>query len=74
MSKIVELPVITKLDIPVERILRRAQEADLESAVVIGFTADGDFWFSSTQADGGDVIWLLEKAKLELLQIDLAAE
>ena len=74
MSKIVELPVITKLDIPVERILRRAQEADLESVVVIGFTADGDFWFSSTQADGGDVIWLLEKAKLELLQIDLAAE
>ena len=58
---------ITKLDLPADRVLlKAAQEADLESTVIIGFTKDGDFYFASSLADGGNVLWLLELAKREL--------
>lgn len=69
MSKIVELDVITTVPLPAERVLRRAGEADLETAVIVGWTKDGEFYFASTHSDGGEVIYLLERAKLELLNI-----
>lgn len=30
---------------------------------------EGQFYFASTYADGCDVLWLLEKAKLALLRV-----
>lgn len=68
-ADIIELPVITKLDIPVERVIRKASEADLDEIVVVGSTKDGDFYFCSNKADGGTVLWLLEGAKMKLLKI-----
>lgn len=38
----------------------------LACVVVIGQTPDGEMWVSSTDG-GGDTLWLLEKAKLEVL-------
>lgn len=67
-SNVVELDLITKLDIPVERILRRASEAGLTEVVVIGFDADGGEYFASSVSDGGGVLWHLERAKLKLLR------
>jgi len=58
---------ITRHDIPVERILEAAGGADLRVAVVIGYDAEGDEYFASSIADGADVIWLLERCKLQLL-------
>ena len=69
MGEVIMLPVITRLDLPPERILAAATEDGLEQAVVIGTTKDGEFYFASSVADGGSVLWLLEIAKKRLLEI-----
>lgn len=68
MTNVIELPVITTLDIPVERIIRKAEAANLASVVIVGTTQDGDLYFAGSMADGGDALWHLEKAKKELLE------
>ncbi len=68
MTNVIEPSFITKLDIPAERVLRKAQGSDLTTAVVIGWEADGDFYFASSAADGAEVLWLLEVAKKKLLE------
>lgn len=66
---VIEWGGVTRLDLPPERIVRRALEADLSGVVVIGYTAEGAFYFASSYADGGEVVWLLEMAKSELLAL-----
>lgn len=68
-DNVVVLPVVTRLDIPAERTLNTALEARLEGAVVVGTREDGTYYFASSLADGGDVLWLLEWAKMQLLQV-----
>jgi hypothetical protein len=68
MNNVVILPVVTRLDLPAQRTLDAACDANLETAVVIGWDADGDFYFASNKADGGDVLWLLELAKRKLFE------
>jgi hypothetical protein len=60
---------ITKLDLPAERIVSGASAANLETVVVIGFDGNGDFFFSSNKADGGEVLWLMELARKKLMEI-----
>ena len=69
-NNIVELPVITKLDIPSERVLHSAAKHGMDDVVVIGYDNDGEFYFASNKADGGTVIWLLELAKKKLLETE----
>jgi len=71
MDNVVILPVVTRLDIPVERILSAAKEAEMSEVVIIGFDKDGDFYFSASKADAGDVIWCLEMAKKKLLEVEV---
>lgn len=59
------LPVITSLDVPAERILDSARH--LKSVVIAGYDEEGNEWFASSLADGGDVLWLIERVKQELL-------
>lgn len=68
-NNVVEFDGITSLDIPPPRIFAKAAGAKLESVVVIGFQEDGNFYFASSMADGGDALWLLELAKKKLLDI-----
>ena len=68
MSNVIDLPVITTLDLDPERVLSKALEAKLTSVVILG-TSDGGEFFSSSVSDGADVIWMLERAKFKLLQI-----
>ncbi len=72
MGDLANLDTITKLDLPAERILNYAQNADLQSAVVIGYTEDGEFYFASSLAAGPEVLWLMELARTRL--IDTAEE
>lgn len=69
MSNVVELNNVTRLDLPPKRILKKAKEADLETIIIIGVTTDGELYFASSAADGGDVLWWMEKAKKALLEI-----
>ncbi len=68
-DNVVILPVVTTIPIPVERILTQAVKADLKMCIVIGEKEDGSLYFSSSEPDGGDVLWQLEKAKLALLHV-----
>jgi hypothetical protein len=67
MSNVVTLPCITKLDLPADRILEDAL-GKLDGVVIIGFDKDGNEFFASSYADGGQVVWLLERSKLKLLR------
>jgi hypothetical protein len=68
-ADVVTFPGITTLDIPPERILDQAQKAGLTEVVVLGYDKDGEEYFSSSIADGAEVIWLLERLKLQLLRL-----
>jgi len=70
MDNIEILDTVTRLDIPAGRVIDGAKEADLETALVIGWDEDGEFYFASSKADGGCVLWLLELAKKELMGDD----
>lgn len=67
MADVLILPVVTRLDVPAERILQAALDADLDKVVIAGYTKEGDHYFASSVADGGTVLWLIEKLKKELL-------
>lgn len=74
-SNVVELDVITRLDLPPERVLKWALEEDLESVVIIGCRKNGheskhgDEYFASSIAGGPEVVWMLERAKKKLLEM-----
>jgi hypothetical protein len=68
-ADVVYFPGPSRLDTPVGRVMEAAVEASLTEIVVIGFDEDGDFYFASSKADGGDVLWLLERAKHKLMTI-----
>lgn len=69
MGEVVDLDMVTRLDIPVERVLSRALEADLQSVVLLAYDKDGEEYFASSFADGGDMLWLMRRAERKLLDI-----
>jgi hypothetical protein len=68
MGDVVLFSGITSLDLPPERVLEAAIARGLRDVVICGHTADGDEYFASSAADGGTVLWALERAKLRLLR------
>jgi sugar phosphate isomerase/epimerase len=68
-AKIIQFTGITRLDLPPERVLEKAKEAGLEGVVVLGYTKDGEEFAASSYADGGTVLWLLERTKARLLGV-----
>jgi hypothetical protein len=62
-------PGITTLDHDASVMLELAKNAKLSGVVIVGWDEHGELFFSSNKADGGDVLWLLEKAKRMLLEI-----
>ena len=67
MGDVVNLNAITVNDIPAERVLNGALEANLDSAIVLGYTEDGNLYFASSKADGGEIMWLMETVKIRML-------
>lgn len=68
MGKVIPLNCVTRLDLPVDRVLEGAK-GNLEGVVILGYDNEGNEYFASTYADGGDVLWLLERCKIKLLTI-----
>ena len=66
MPKVIPLNNLTRLDLPVDRVLESAK-SELTGVVILGYDKEGDEYFASTYADGGDVLWLLERCKKSLL-------
>ncbi len=68
-GKVIVLDIITRLDIPAERVLNSALQHGLESVVITGYDKDGKEYFASSLADGGDALWLLKRCEKRLLEI-----
>ena len=69
-DNVIPLGGITRLDLPADRILESAK-GKMQGVVLLGFDDDGDLYFASSYADGGDVVWLLEMAKKKLLEVEI---
>ena len=72
IADVVVLNTTTSLDIPPERVLDAARERELTSVVVLGWLPNGEEYFAASIASGPEVVWLLERAKLALLNITAA--
>ena len=68
MGEVVELDCVTRLPMPSDTLLKKALAAGVTNVVIIGYDENGEFWFASSDADGGAVLWLLEQAKRELFE------
>jgi hypothetical protein len=68
MSNVIPFSGITRLDLDPDIVLENTK-GQLQGFVICGYTTEGEEYFASTYADGGDVIWLLERCKAELLKI-----
>ena len=69
MVKVVGINIFTKADIPPDKGLKAAI-GKLDKVVISGYTKDGKEYFASSTADGPDVLWLLERCKRNLLNIE----
>ncbi len=67
-GNLVYLGGVTKLDIPVSRVLNAASEEDLDTVILMGYTKDGEEYFACSVADGGTCLWMIEKFKAQLLK------
>lgn len=63
------LPVVTILDIDVERVLQAAIDAKPAYVLVIGEDASGKLYLASSKSDGGEALWWMEKAKRALMEV-----
>jgi hypothetical protein len=70
-DNVIPLGNITRLDLATDRVLDEVKGHCSDGVIVIGFDDDGAFYFASSIADGGEVLWLLEQAKIKLLQIEV---
>lgn len=68
-AEVVTLNLVTRLDVPADRVLEGAL-GKLDGAVVIGWAKDGELYAASSIADGADVLWLLEMLKLRLFKVE----
>lgn len=68
MSKVIPFKGITKLDLDPDTILESNKDK-LEGVVIMGWDKDGKEYFASSYADGGTVLWLVERMKKALLEI-----
>jgi len=66
MAKVLPFSGLTKLDIPIDRILD-GSKGKFDSVVILGYDEAGEEYFASSIADGGEVLWLLERCKQELM-------
>ena len=74
MAKLIDFPIgihegETRLDLDPDTILTAAV-GKLNEVVIVGYEADGSFYFASTRANGPDVLWLLKQAEQRLLAIE----
>jgi len=67
MGKIIPIGGIKKLDSNIKDILKEADH--LNSVVLMGWDKNDELYLASSEADGAEILWLLEKLKKVLLEI-----
>lgn len=65
---------VTRESFDPDIVLQGARRAELTSVLVLGWQEDGELFFSASDADGPEALWLLEMAKHRLLVAGSAEE
>lgn len=60
---------MTRIDFPADAILDEAK-GELESVVILGYDKKGREYIISSIANGGTVLWLIERAKQLLFELN----
>ena len=68
MSNVEEFSGRTRLSTPVNKILANAAGKSATDIVVIGWDSDGKLFLMSSEADAAEVNYLIDQAKLSLLE------
>ena len=68
MADIVPFGGVTRLNLDPDKVLQSAI-GEMTEVVICGLDKDGNRYFASTQADGGEVLWHLERARWALMQM-----
>lgn len=71
MSNVTDFPGLSRNATPVPKILASAAGQKLQSVVVVGMRENGTLFFASSDSDGKEVLWLMELAKWELMEVAL---
>lgn len=66
-GKVIDFKGPSSLDFDPDRILQ-ASIGKVESAIVIGWDKNGDFYFNSSISGGPEVLWLIEIARKQLIR------
>ena len=72
MGEVIHLNMVTRNDRTPDQVLDAAKDCGLTQVVVLGYDVDGHEYTASSAADGGDVMWLIERCKRRIL--DVASE
>lgn len=67
VSDIIDFDGVTKLDIDPDKVLAGAKE-NLNSVIVIGWDKEDNLYTASSSSSIGELLYLLEVAKKELLR------
>lgn len=67
-ADVIVLPCVTSHDIPPSRVLSAAARASFDRVIVIGVLDDGSEYIASSMASAPECLWLLERAKSELMK------
>lgn len=68
MPDVVAFTGVTKLYTDPNRVLEAAV-GKMEGVIVCGLGKDGELYFASSFADGGDVLWWMRRAEHALMKI-----
>lgn len=60
---------ITTLPTDPARVLSYAAKQKFSRVVIVGALDNGEEYFASSDADGGSILWDLERVKLRLLRV-----
>lgn len=69
MGEVVDLPVITKLDLDPARVLAKAVEHKFSRVLIIGVLGDDSEYVAASAADGGTLLWDMERVRHRLMKI-----
>jgi hypothetical protein len=68
-TNIIEFPGETLLDIDPSKMLEECSKEELETALVVACRPDGSLFFASSTGDLYQMLWFLEVAKQEVLEM-----
>ncbi len=66
-DNVIEWPGVTTVDFTPDFVLDKAREWDMEHCLVVGHTKDGELRFGATTCDVAEVLLLLERARINLM-------